>query len=423
MIRITRAHAQPIGVDFGFDSVKLLQLEVVGDHLSVVAAARQPLADDVREQPDNRILAGMETMRRLIRQNGFVGKHVVASLPRELVQVKNLRLPQMPTAEIEAAIQFEARNIFSFDIDQAQVRYLHAGEVRQGNDVREEVIVLAAKNNDVNDFLERLHRCGVVVESLDFEPCALYRGIERFVRRREDENEVHVAVDVGARRTQVVIGKGRDISFYKPIDIGGQHLQEAVVRKLGITPSEARALRRRLIESGDGTSEGSNKRDPVRQAVYDATRSIVEDLAREISLCLRYYSVTFRGHRPNRLRLNGGEACDPQLQATLAANLPLPVDATSPLQSVDMGRMKPADRRGFLSEWSVAFGLGLKKTSGHFGSPHGKRRDPAAPRDDLPTTASGAEVIDLSRAVHSASAPLETVPPPDARKAREVARA
>ena len=101
--------------------------------------------------------------------------------------------------------------------------------------------MLAAKDADVNDFLEQLHRCGVIVESLDFEPCALYRGIERFIRRREDEQEVHVLVDIGARRSQVVIGKGREISFFKPIDIGGQNLTDAVVRKLGITIDEARA--------------------------------------------------------------------------------------------------------------------------------------------------------------------------------------
>jgi type IV pilus assembly protein PilM len=341
----------------------------------------------------------MDIVRRLIKGGDFLGRHVVTCLPREIVQVKNLRLPQMPANELDHAVQFEARNVFAFDADESQIRYLHAGEVRQGVDARQEVIVLGAKDADVNNFIEQLHRCGVVVESLDFEPCALYRSVERFIRRREDEQEVHVLVEVGARRSQVAIGKGRDISFFKPIDIGGQQLQDVVVRKLGISPDEARTLRRRLIETPDTATEPAARRDPVRQAVFDSVRSTIEELGREISLCLRYYSVTFRGHRPSRLRLTGGEAADPQLQSILSACLPLPVEILKPLRNVDTSRMQPSDRRGPMSEWCAALGLALKSTREHFGDKDGKKRDPNAPRLDLRAPA---EVVDLNGSIISA---------------------
>src|SRR4051812_26581134 len=398
MIKISRAQVLPIGVDFGFDSIKLLQLAASNGQLSVLASARLPLPEEARKDSNLRLPVSMDILRRLIRTGGFVGKNIVTTLPREIVQVKNLRLPQMPATELERAVHFEAKNIFSFDTEQAQIRYLHAGEVRQGVDARQEVIVLGAKDTEVNDFIEQLHRCGVVVESLDFEPCAMYRGIERFIRRREDEQEVHVLVDVGARRSQVVIGKGREISFYKPIDIGGQHLTDAVVRKLGITVDEAPALRRRLMDDA-AAADPTARKDPVRQAVFDATRSIIEELAREISLCLRYYSVTFRGHRPNRLRVTGGEAADPQVQTILNASLPLPVEPFKPMRSVDTSSMKLEDRRGIMSEWSVAFGLALKTTREHFGDRDGKKRDPNAPREEARPTA---ELVDLNGAIAGA---------------------
>ena len=107
--------------------------------------------------------------------------------------------------------------------------------------MRFEVILLAALSRQVDAFLELLNQGGAIVESLDWEPSAIYRGIERFIRRREDEHEVNVLVDVGLRCSQVIIGKGRDISFFKQIDVGGRQLDEAVSRKLGITMEEARA--------------------------------------------------------------------------------------------------------------------------------------------------------------------------------------
>src|SRR4051794_21081921 len=158
MIRLTRAQLQPIGLDIGHDSVKLLQLETSGHSLAVHAAAREPLPDEARQlPPEQRIPLTIETIRRAFRQNPFSGRRVIASLPREIVHVKNIRLPMIPADELESAVQFEAKNIFSFDTDAAAVRYLSAGEVRQGTDVRQEVIVLAAKNEEIENYLEQLH--------------------------------------------------------------------------------------------------------------------------------------------------------------------------------------------------------------------------------------------------------------------------
>jgi type IV pilus assembly protein PilM len=413
MIRLTRSQVQPIGLDIGCDSIKMLQVETVGQTLAVVSAAREPVSPAAREKPELRLAMASDVIRQMLRHGGFSGRRVVAALPRDILHVKNLRMPLIPQHELAAAVKFEARNIFPFDTDQAHIHILPAGEVRQGIDVRQEVIVLAARHEDVNAFLEHMHRCGVTVEALDVEPCALYRAQERFIRRREDEQDVHVMVDVGYRRSQVVIGKGREISFMKPIEIGSHQFHEAVSRKLGITMDEGRALRRRLIEAAPGPAcMTSLKSDPVRQAVFDATRSTMEELGREIGLCLRYYSVTFRGQRPGKLRLLGGEAADPLLLGVLNASLGVPVEAGRPLYSVDTSRMDQADRMGYGSEWAAAFGLGLKLTTGPFAPRDGKPRDPAA-GNGAPV---GAEVIDLNKMLESpggapAPAPSSAAPP------------
>src|SRR5688500_5383204 len=279
MIRLTRSQVLPIGLDIGYDSIKMMQVETVGQSLSVVACARQVIPAAVRDKPELRHGAVIDLVRQMFRNGRFVGRSVVVALPREILHVKNLRMPLIPQHELSAAVKFEAKNIFPFDTDKAHIQILPAGEVRQGIDVRQEVIVLAATHDDVNAFLEQLHRCGAAVASLDVESCALYRSQERFIRRREDEQDVHVMVDVGCRRSEVVIGRGRESSFIKGIDVGSYHFQEAISRKLGITMEEARGLRRRLIEAAPGMAGGADllKKDAVRQAVFDATRSTMEE--------------------------------------------------------------------------------------------------------------------------------------------------
>jgi type IV pilus assembly protein PilM len=401
MIRLTRTHPQPIGVDIGTDSVKLLQTELVGgggaSTVSVVAAARQDLpADAADASPLDRVAMAAPVVRQMVRRGGFHGRDCVAALPSELVHVKNLRLPPMPHDELSAAIQYEAKAIFPFDTSAALVQHVVAGEVRQGGEARQEVIVFAVQRADIDNYLEQLHRCGLGVESLDLEYAALYRTIERYVRRREDENDVHVMLDVGGARSKVVIGRGREISFVKSIELGGRAMNQAVARRLSISLDEAKQLRQRIA------ADVSAADDSVRSAVLDTTRGVIEELVREFSLCLRYYSVTFRGQRPLKVRVCGGEGADPQVQHLMNAGLSIPAEPGRPLASADVSRVKSINRRSPLSEWAVAFGLSMKLTKGAFAPSPGAMG--SGERRGGPV----AEVVDLNAAVHGTQAPSGT---------------
>jgi len=396
-----------MGVDIGHDSVKILQFEVRNQSLVVHASARRMLdfAGPGATAPNPTELISpqaAQAIRELLQGGNFAGRAAVVALPRQIVHVKNLRLPPMPPAELASVIHFEAREAFPFDTQEAHVDFLVAGEIRQGTDIRQEVVVLATRNADVDRFVEQIHKTGLVLDSLDVEPCALYRTLDRFVRRREDETEVHVLVDVGTRCTQVLIGKGRDISFFKAIEIGGADFNAAVSRKLAIRYDEARALRHRLWDQNDG-----DRPDTVRLAVLDATRSVIENLAKEVSLCLRYHSVTFRGQRPIRVRLSGGEGGDPQLLGILHSNLSIPVEASRPLFNADSAAMRGFDRRKPSGDWTVAMGLGIKRTAGRFTPQDG------TPRSAMPAQPAAAPLAAVSSANASSapSAPIVIAPP------------
>src|SRR5438067_11988626 len=128
MIRLTQAQLQPIGLDIGTDSIKMMQLETSGSSIAVHAASRQPLPDEARQQaqatPETALAACVHLVRQMLRTTradgagSFHGRHVVAALPRHLLHVKNLQLPMIPAAEIASAIQFAARNVFHFDTEQ-----------------------------------------------------------------------------------------------------------------------------------------------------------------------------------------------------------------------------------------------------------------------------------------------------------------
>lgn len=403
MIFLRRAEHLPIGVDFGHEQLKLLQLKEHDQGLYVHAAEYKPV-DSMGVTSTDRIESLIPQIKSIIQTRGFSGKQVGVVLPREWVQVKTIRIPPLAESEMASAIETEARQLFAISAEKLTVRFIPAGEVRQGTETRQEVMVLGVDTTLIENLLEQFHQSGLIVDSLDFEPQAIYRGIERFVRRKEDENEINVLVDLGACQTQVVIGRGRDMTFVKTIDIGGQKINDCVARKLNLTLQEAASLRRRFA------AMASTEKDSVRQTVQDATRSIINDLVHEVSLCLRYYSVTFRGQRPGKVRLLGGQANDPSIQMAFSQSLAVPVELYRPFQGIHIQHTPIEPLEGALGEWGACFGAALKRvrhpvirnTAGITGL--GRRK----------TDGHMVEVVDLSTAIQSTGG-MEA---PDPRKLR-----
>ena len=396
MIFLQRSSHLPVGVDIGRDRIKLLQLEERCGSLNVVAKASAPAPAD-----RTNVVATMARVGELVRGNGFRGRQIAMPLPREIVQVKTLRLPLMPEADLAAAVRNESEALFSIKPEKLALRVIPAGEVRQGTETRLEVLVLAVEQASIDQLLEASNQAGLTIDSLEFEPCCLYRNIERFVRRKDDENEVSVLVDVGVRQSQVVIGRGREITFNKNIEIGGRTFNDLVARKLGLSADEAADLRRRF-----NTLEAAEA-DPVRQTVLNATRAKMAELAHEVSLCLRYYSVTFRGQRPTRVRLLGGEAADNQLRQIMSAAVSVPIELFHPLAGIGNAAVLFSQPSAY-GEWSVAFGSALRRvrTDVRRGDTGVRRRKGETPL---------VEVVDVNATMKSADT--------DPARREEVARA
>jgi type IV pilus assembly protein PilM len=99
----------------------------------------------------------------------------------------------------------------------------------------------------------------------------------------------------------------------------------------------------------------------TRQVIVDAITTVSEKLVREISLCFRYYTVTFRGKRVERAVLSGGEAYEQILVNVLKRQLAVDVEMSQPFRGFDMMNFNvKGDRRSCLAEWTVAVGLSLK---------------------------------------------------------------
>lgn len=368
---------RPIGLDIGHGSIRMIQLLVDDGQISVYAADETRIGTDPNGDEQARRHAIISAIKRILAKGNFLGKDVVSCLPSGKLRITSIRLAEAEPEAMEQSLRKEAAQRFGLDPEKDAMDYLVAGSVRQGDEVKNELILFATDDETIKDHIEMLEEAGLRPVAIDPIPCALFRSFGRSLRRQEDLERTVVFVDVGSRFTTVVFGRGREISLVKQIPIGGERFVQQIATKLGVSTSEAETLREALrgeknpssVESNVSESQVAEGRQAIdastRDMIADAASSVAEDLAREISLCLRYYTVTFRGARVERAIFAGGGAYEETLIDVLRRQLVVEIEMAEPLRGFDLSSRRGSlnfrsDRRGVLCEWAVAVGLSLK---------------------------------------------------------------
>jgi type IV pilus assembly protein PilM len=347
MISFLKNRYSPIGVDIGSHTVKLLQLN--GDRTGVLQAARWDLVDPAGkprdpDHPDD--LA--EALRKALDSRRFHGRDAVVCLGSRQLFVQNLRVPKSPDGNLHVAVRQEAEGKLPFPLDEADLRYLEAGDVRQGDTTRREVILMACHRKRLEEYLKPVIAAGLRPVAVDAEPTALLRCYSHQFRRVEDQDQSMMHVHIGASKTAVVIAHESSPLFVKYLDLGGSHMDEAVAFGLDMERPAAAMLR---LHNGDRRRD---QQDPeIRTSIAHALRPVCDRLASELSLCIRYYSVTFRSKPLSRIVIGGGEA-NQELVQWLSDRLNLPCEIAMPFRG-----MKSDGETRRQTQWSVATGLAL----------------------------------------------------------------
>jgi len=359
----------------------MIQLATNSGRTSVVAAGKACIDAGINGDDQARRSFVISAVKRMLDEGSFQGRDVVSCLPNDGLKITSLRLTETGAEETEQALKKEVVQRFGLNPDKDAMDYMLAGDVQQGDEIKNELILFAADNETIKSHIEMLEEASLVPVAIDTVPCALFRSFERSLRRQEDRERTLVFVDVGSRWTVVVFGRGGEISFVKQIPIGGERFSSEIAAKLGINVGQAQMLRDKLrverglrvpppgpvVQPSDGSGQGLDA--ATRQVVIDAISAVAEELAREISLCLRYYTVTFRGRRVERAFFTGGEAYENILLSVLKRHLTVEIEVAQPLRGFDLSGEGThvnldSDRRGLLCEWAVAVGLSLKGWNG-----------------------------------------------------------
>lgn len=358
----------PMGIDFGTRFIRMLQLARHDGRIDIVGCAQRVVPTGL-PSPSEYGHFRIQAVSEMLEEGGFVGNEVVSALSWNDLWMRSVRVPMMPIEKSSEVIKFEAAERLGLDPTDDQIKFMIAGDVRQGTAIYQEVLVFGAGGKTVDAHIDMLTRLGLQPAAIDVGPCAIFRPFERFLRREADADKVNVFVDLGYKASRVVISRGAEMILVKSIPIASCIFDQLVSEKLDLSLEEAIQIRGRLHNQYISKLEGDVKQsDPeesvgetLQRAVFDTLRPSAEQLGKEISLCMRYCSSTFRGLRYDKAIAIGGEAYNTDILGLLSDQAGIAFETGRPMQNISShGRFEGMNRRAGQPEWATVVGLALK---------------------------------------------------------------
>ncbi len=352
MLTFTRTQLIPIGLHLGLRTATVVQLSGTADRLELCTTAQCRLPSLEGLAPSDAERAMGDSLRRLVVEHRLTGRKVVGCLTADELFIETVRLPQLPPDEIAKQIPAVAAERLPYPIADAEVRHLLAGEVKQDNVSKQEVILIATPREAIHRRLRLLEHAGLSPIGIDIEPCAWLRCLHRASHSTATSRTAYLFC--GETTSTVMFTEGSRALFMKSFSIGGRAFDAAVAQSLDGDLETAANMRAEVF-----AEDSLNGEDDIHRAVIDALRPSFDALVSEFELCLRYYKVTFRGRPLDGLVLCGSEAA-PWFAEYLGDRVGMKSHTVNPLGGLHRAPAMPR-LVGNPGRWSTALGLALKR--------------------------------------------------------------
>jgi len=337
-----------VGLDIGSSSIKAVELSRRGrskefelTHLGVALLPAEAIVQGAFLNSS----AIVEGIREAIEKAKIRTKNVAAAVSGHSVIVKKVSLPVMTRDELDEQIRWEAEQYIPFDVNEVNLDFqiLNSG----GGEGQMEVLLVAAKKDLVDDYVQVIREAGLVPAAIDVAAFAVENAFEANYDVRPDE--VVALVNIGAQVVNINIISNGAPAFTRDITTAGNQYTEEIQKALSISFDEAER-----IKLGGRRSE--NSQEVVPQEVEQAMRTVTETVIGEISRSLDFFSATSADSRIERIVLCGGGASVAGLQAAFQQRSGGKVEIMDPL-----ARMLPSSKfeANYLDEVAPALGVGV----------------------------------------------------------------
>jgi type IV pilus assembly protein PilM len=303
-----------VGLDIGSSMVKAVEFAFDRGNIVLTGYGSAPVRSLENVEP---------AIREALSKGRISGKRVCTSVSGRRVVVRYFPVGAAINNEqaLRQTVDEQAPNFIPFNLNEVEKDFFPVESREPSGTVSTKVILVAAKNEEIEDRVRAIRNCGLIPHVIDIDTFALGNAFEFWCQRGgvNISNKVTGLVDVGATKTTINILAGKDSSFSREVYIGSKDMATAISKRVGQSENESEEM---LRNPGDNY-------DMVR----DAVSATLEDIGNEIRLSIDFYENQFEAE-VNEIYVSGGITRFPGLVELLGQIFYLPTQTWNPIQGI-----------------------------------------------------------------------------------------
>lgn len=233
-----------MGIDVGTTGIKVVELKKENNVPMLLNYALYYDSGSFIQMSSLEILDGEmgRILQDIIKKGNFNTKRAVIGIPSFLALITFIELPEMPTSEIEKAIQFEAAKFIPTPIDEVSLGWeiignyqekpiegsqsLHSGQ-------RMQIMLVTVPNSAVGKLSAMAGSSRINVIAMEVENFATVRCLIG------NDKGTFMIINIGAKTTDFTIVSDGIIRVTRSIDVGGMEISRAIASGLGVNLQRA----------------------------------------------------------------------------------------------------------------------------------------------------------------------------------------
>lgn len=327
-----------IGLDIGSHSIKAVSLSSAGPRLKLLSFSVRPAGDNI-----------VRAIKDAHAELGLTKNKIITSISGPAVIVRYVEMPSMTEEELASATKFEAEKIIPYNISEVE---LDSSKVEDLSGNRMRVVIVAAKKDLIDSQLKMVYEAGLEPLLVDIDSFAVMKA---FLNAGIDNQAVCGLLNIGAKRTNLNIIKGKISYLSRDISIGGDDLTKAISDSLSIPEAEYEKIKQeKLSQFLQLTAE-------QKKGIDLPLEEVLSRLSDEVRLSFDFYENHYASN-VGKVYISGGVAKPKVVEALLKESLGRETLKWDPLANIEISeKLDPLMLDGSRSQLAIAVGLALRK--------------------------------------------------------------
>ncbi len=301
------------GLDIGGSSIKLVEMQGTSledatlSHYAIEQIPRELAAVDGEFPKPDEIAA---LIKKCWKKSGTSAKNVTIALPQNAIISKKAIIPIIDSEEdLKFQVQQEINKYLPPGLNEEgiSIDYFNFG-VNEQNPTDNDMLLIAAKQDKVDEHVALIDSAGLIPEILDIEQYALQNALRYTIGDSFNEKS-YLLADCSSSVLRISVFRKGDIVYNKEAQIGGLNLTQDIMNNLDVSLEEAEKMK---------------IKGPPREIadMYDMIlKTFLNNYSSEFLRAYQYFVTTAADPTIEKIYLTGGVASTPGLVDVLYKDL------------------------------------------------------------------------------------------------------